>query len=790
MADSAGASPEKRQRLEDLPPLPPPPTRSPWGELLGITCTTPTGTSWDDASNFLAAGVEVQQDVASPSGGWDALVIDPVEADEIEAEQWEDAALETDAPDAGLALAGQFSAEPQMRDSACQAEAFPARARVGRPRNDNALRSFLVGVLAGVEKPLLLTPAERCRRARECIRPRRSASLAPAGSVAEAEDSDAGTGALDAGSSGAGGRLALAGSSAKEDIADLQALMQGRAMGESCGLRPEGLQQLQCALACRAITEDRRTVGALMQSCITSANLHVQAICRTRKYDETPLRARVLCGDDVDSGIAKLFQVELGWSVLLQSGAKHLHVRGALHTCLNALENSTGETQHAALRNLCALPPAFKEARCHKYDVVVTDRAASNTKAEDLLDVELPEWTKIHVYCDVHRTHTCASKVLALAGPFVSGLVRMALSLSPLGMMPQVRTKLKEVLSDSVRVYRGSSSSDAERHRRAIIDTFLPEMHAKSRRARHIMNAVANGDWRVRGEVQHFCSPGCCRDRADTLRKFMSLVVPILTSTKMPLFPRHRWVGAEKSVAWVGLFESMHGLCSTVYFAVFPLVKKPPVEKPPETPLLMLQDACAGGSDAAAEDVDKDQGTVWRQEQETYRTSAREFLSDPNTVGMLCMQRRVLEPLRRLMQNLLQMSSDRWSNEQMAKGHRGQPREYRVLTAFEGKDTKFCLCDLAAQMFADDWLVPPEHMNRSSMTLVFRQLAIGSAMCVHLLARVHRNWPYALFAVLHGEESAREIFQECPPLCCAMLACLVRVHVVSYIMVAPRSCYF
>lgn len=156
---------------------------------------------------------------------------------------------------------------------------------------------------------------------------------------------------------------------------------------------------------------------------------------------------------------------------------------------------------------------------------------------------------------------------------FASGLIKSALSLR-CGQMSTLRKTLRSIVASKLRVYHGQKppsflQGDPEQHRAFVLDTFF-SADSCSHADRCAVATMLNGDWLNTTELQHWCSgPTCCTSVGDSTNKVMHALIQCLASRSPPVFPRHKWLGADLSVDWFARFHFIHGLLDKVIERMF-----------------------------------------------------------------------------------------------------------------------------------------------------------------------------------------------------------------------------
>ena len=76
--------------------------------------------------------------------------------------------------------------------------------------------------------------------------------------------------------------------------------------------------------------------------------------------------------------------------------------------------------------------------------------------------------------------------------------------------------------------------------RRPAVQVLTRSRDRRGTRAAVAVDLIVNGDWEVHGRVQHFCPPGCCNGREDTVDKLTTRVSPALAGVDFKLPARNR----------------------------------------------------------------------------------------------------------------------------------------------------------------------------------------------------------------------------------------------------------
>ena len=176
----------------------------------------------------------------------------------------------------------------------------------------------------------------------------------------------------------------------------------------------------------------------------------------------------------------------------------------------------------------------------------------------------------------MHKAHAIAKAMFSLDSHidfFASGLIKAALSLR-CGQMSNLRKTLRAIVASKLRVYHGEQPisfllGDPERHRAFVLDTFFSSVSCTNA-DRCAVAMMLNGDWLNTTELQHWChGPTCCESRQHSIAKVTHALIQCLASRAPPIFPRHKWLGADLSIDYFGRMHCIHGLLSMIIEQMF-----------------------------------------------------------------------------------------------------------------------------------------------------------------------------------------------------------------------------
>lgn len=306
----------------------------------------------------------------------------------------------------------------------------------------------------------------------------------------------------------------------------------------------------------------------------------------------------------------KVYQAELKIGCLFELGGKFGLLTLDIPQPLQAYDDGTAEV---SLQSAHTISLKF-DSRKHFGRVqrlMTSDGASAIAKGERAFATvacrsgDSPV-TTLHHWCLVHRVYKVVELPYRGFDRWVTLLIRFALSLRGPGLFLRFVGILRSCILDRL-VYKQSAmgpGAAADQHRTLVYDTFLPTeaVDKKTRLVRRfVLMSLLNGDIRDQQTVQHFCHPGCCKDKADFCHKVRKYLMPALVGSMPPIFRRGRWTKNEDCLGWVGLLEGAHGLLSASYRQWFSMLSGRPLP-----PLHAPAQHDGGPAPVAARDGDDD----------------------------------------------------------------------------------------------------------------------------------------------------------------------------------------
>ena len=454
----------------------------------------------------------------------------------------------------------------------------------------------------------------------------------------------------------------------------------------------------------------------------------------------------------------------------------------ACTTRLQAIEATTGECIVAALAQLDTPYDAAVRRTClRQLEVVTTDEASSNYRAERAMALRSPHRALLHLACLVHNAARVASSTFALLKPLGSRLIRLSLSMSGgarLNILRELRLILQEQL---VIIHGGAPSSDATTHRNAVYNLFLDGQAPRDRFRRAVVAGLWNGDLRARGRVEHYES-GCCESPSHTLQLMCNIGLKcLMPAQRCRTLQRNNWTGANHSIDDVALPSHAHGLFPLAYLRACPQKDDVhPTEKRDGLPGPPAELAEAGGEGDPArlldapitlgEDAEASRGAdansledPWSEDVVSRINSSRGWLRSVSFLDEVSFARIHHTPIAAMILRQLHVSGEQWERAEQKRlldtGH----RTYQLVWAHLGQNAETLLRHATDLLVSSSCWHAVSAKTEAAQLMCFKLAArMGAATYKNLYHRC-RHWPYRLFCVLAQPE--REVDIQTAPEC-------------------------
>ena len=279
---------------------------------------------------------------------------------------------------------------------------------------------------------------------------------------------------------------------------------------------------------------------------------------------------------DIVSANLKVYQVDLEIGLLFLLNGSELLVTFKLLTNLTRVNRCTGRNYASLHGRQCNVLPErsrfLRVQRLHTSDGDLAQDLAERALAARMKSDPQYQVPTLRSLCQIHRVYHVMTIAFAISSAFLTGCIRLALSLRGPGHFLQFKQLLWSWLLGHCsylreEVPRGAGFA-ADTHRQRIWDIFFPRTSSRKQRRNRlkywIVRRLPNGEIRLHDTFQHYCKEGCCANRRDFLRK-LKWFVAIVAGQICTVINRGRWTKADDGIDWIGIFANVHNLLPTIY---------------------------------------------------------------------------------------------------------------------------------------------------------------------------------------------------------------------------------
>eukprot|EP00971_Amphidinium_carterae_P350753 6491724-Amphidinium_carterae.2 len=485
--------------------------------------------------------------------------------------------------------------------------------------------------------------------------------------------------------------------------------------------------------------------------------------------------------------LAKIFQVRPKYGMLLKFQGICVQLNGSHVAPLQALESTSGEIVLEALQRQSHV--SFEaDSFQSKSRVICSDQAGSNIRAEKGIQALRGDtWSTCWVPCAAHRVAACFKKTFdALLPGTISGLVNATLSLQAGIAMMQFRQCVKAEIERRLVLLHAPLDADALKHKVEVLKTFACD--DKSTLTNHVLLLlVFNGNWHNFQDVEYILSgkPGSLSNKSSVVAVMVSTITSVALH-KPILWPRHRWTKSEKALDFYGLLHHIHGLLIPAYEAWLlthsgsalrnPLPQL--IEGNDTVPLAIglsethiaeggvaLHDALAAGHDVPDAQANPADANTWQALNARHRREAKQWMDQDSSMVELTVARRVLEPLRALLEALLFHSGAECKKDMQAELAQqlaaGQQHVYKypvVLASELVLERRLLEAMKSLLKSTSHWsILPANSLTISLRGLIFRLISRASATVHQLLVKENQSYPIRTFQLLNNPDKAVEM---------------------------------
>ena len=337
--------------------------------------------------------------------------------------------------------------------------------------------------------------------------------------------------------------------------------------------------------------------------------------------------------------------------------------------------------------------------------------------------------------------------------------------------MEHLRAEAKDIIKRRVRICIGAPERTAAQKAQIedLFDLCLPRSgpreEANSIR-RSELEVLLQGDV-FSDEILWYLPDARVRlaNENDLKEYFSDRLSRLLVPGPLPLFPRHRWTGADATLEWL-LLTCVHNLMKAVvpgWLRRCGAGRKPTWKDRTKIDAWdryeMQEDQIVLYEPSNLPDGVK---FDWHEENAHQRGDALNWSRQDATPIRLVILSVVLAPLARLLAAELKIAGSAWDLEQAGAAAKGESRLYRLLEAYNETTLDTFRSGIQKRLFSTaEWKVlPPEGCTEAACCLAFRQLSRANAAMHLLLTMVRRGYPFKLISALLGAAARLAICED------------------------------
>ena len=542
-----------------------------------------------------------------------------------------------------------------------------------------------------------------------------------------------------------------------------------------------------------------KTVHSYLCSVAGDEAFEALAFIQKEKFDEVSFFLRVTestdkgrLGGDKDADqketvIAKLLQVSITYHCVWKVGSEHVHLKLKQPTVMQSIENNTAEAIKAALQRMYGDLSFARSTFKLTGRMPITDEAGAITKCNYAILEAMP-WLKLAAFvCKLHKKHKAAKTQLEVFRMDRSGLVNLCLSLQYGGAFRKFKRALKFLIKRRLVVRPWGTDgpgANATKHNEQVLALYLhadadKKMSGKgvSKRLSRVVarRVLLNGNLDS-PEVQHWERNCCPRGPKQTLGRINKHVVNTMTRPRP--WNTDKWLGAESSQEFTGEWLNTNNLLVDAYRLAFAggdatdkdehgseassgpsslvtprgsdaassfgdVANLADLEGLDDETLQSAASAEATGSTTIPVYKEVGTGDSGFQRSHVYRINTlRWFKTKPQ--GRFCCMKRLCDVQQHDCAALMAQVGEKWDKKEMKSRSKGNPPNYRIVDAANGKYTMPALSEYGSLIReGSHWeVLPAQHHTHALSNQVYRSAAVSSATMYQLERIRERTYPY------------------------------------------------
>ena len=290
-------------------------------------------------------------------------------------------------------------------------------------------------------------------------------------------------------------------------------------------------------------------------------------------------------------------------------------------------------------------------------------------------------------------------------------------------------------------------------------------MPAQSKTTSHVawtqVCELLNGDWADSRYLLHHCRPGCCKDRAHTEAKLISVLPRAWLRLKAKRWAANNWLSWSQQLDFLGWSHCLHQLGSSVLLQVLRGLEVPEDVDEEMGPL----------GDGGAQDLGHEQHPLLQERPADPVEALRREKSRSLRASLALLESAWWQPFYtmrfalqgevRLMATLVEMVSQEAEVQQLYAQQVGEPREYAILKLHQGIPQRRMMHE-GMKKICDEKIWDQFVETECTRSLIWRFCTRPLAVVWQLLTLRWSQWPWRLFQLLytHTPEFAAECLRE------------------------------
>lgn len=461
-------------------------------------------------------------------------------------------------------------------------------------------------------------------------------------------------------------------------------------------------------------------------------------------------------------GVTKVLQTECAVSFMVQScSTGRTKILEVPMLCpLQSMDAANGECLATAFLDSLSTPGLqdIFSLFPRKFIGANLDRAGANDRGwGGLTQHHFADFESLRLPCDAHIISTVTGRSYSVADACITGVLSVALGMSPGGAYAAFRRVLIEIL-ETVQVVDGPPAPDDSsllhiRRRNCLFDLCLPKTEAGIKRRACLCQDI-NSDTMLEAIVWYRVGGATPAMRKAWAQRVADNLMP----SRIAKFSRTRWLTTLDPITSCALLCNVWHLLPRAILR-WKLVMESKNPGPVASALWEPWHA-----DTSDEDVSNDHRDAradpghWAKWNSDNRRDAGTFARSM-PAGILYVTATCLQPLVVLLRSTEYVAGDAWFEKQMHRCVTGAAFESRLEHAASLSATNAYFDGVRRLMFSlDAWTgLPPAYSTVEYAGIAFAMMSRAMAGVQTLLVDVHSSFPVSLFRLIHNPGLASQI---------------------------------